>query len=163
MNRPYRFTGAFILEGQHKAPAAGRLRWDDRELEMVYNNSMSGHYDESDLFYMKLALEQAREADACGEVPVGAVLVREGRVLAACRNRCEELKDATAHAEILALREGSRRLGGWRLTGTTLYVTLETLPHVRRRPGAGAGGAACLRGGRSQGRGLRHPLQPRAG
>ncbi len=128
MNRPYRFTGAFILEGQHKAPAAGRLRWDDRELEMVYNNSMSGHYDESDLFYMKLALEQAREADACGEVPVGAVLVREGRVLAACRNRCEELKDATAHAEILALREGSRRLGGWRLTGTTLYVTLEPCP-----------------------------------
>ncbi|HPU01590.1 MAG TPA: tRNA adenosine(34) deaminase TadA [Bacillota bacterium] len=95
---------------------------------MVYNNSMSGHYDESDLFYMKLALEQAREADACGEVPVGAVLVREGRVLAACRNRCEELKDATAHAEILALREGSRRLGGWRLTGTTLYVTLEPCP-----------------------------------
>jgi tRNA(adenine34) deaminase len=89
---------------------------------------MSGHYDESDLFYMKLALEQAREADACGEVPVGAVLVREGRVLAACRNRCEELKDATAHAEILALREGSRRLGGWRLTGTTLYVTLEPCP-----------------------------------
>ncbi|MFY9384586.1 MAG: tRNA adenosine(34) deaminase TadA [Dethiobacteria bacterium] len=89
---------------------------------------MSGNHEKSDYFYMEMALEQAREACTCGEVPVGAVLVREGQVIAACRNRCEELKDATAHAEILALREGSRHLGGWRLPGTTLYVTLEPCP-----------------------------------
>jgi len=95
---------------------------------MVYNNNMSGNHEKSDYFYMEMALEQAREACTCGEVPVGAVLVRDGQVIAACRNRCEELKDATAHAEILALREGSRHLGGWRLPGTTLYVTLEPCP-----------------------------------
>lgn len=86
---------------------------------------MSSNHENSDTFYMEMALAQAREAFACGEVPVGAVLVRGDRVIAACRNRCEELKDPTAHAEILAIREAGRILGGWRLPGTTLYVTLE--------------------------------------
>ncbi|MDI9457635.1 MAG: tRNA adenosine(34) deaminase TadA [Dethiobacteria bacterium] len=95
---------------------------------MVYNNSMSSDYKNSDILYMEMALAQAREAYSCGEIPVGAILVRGDRVLAASRNRCEELKDPTAHAEILALREAGRILGGWRLPGTTLYVTLEPCP-----------------------------------
>jgi len=78
--------------------------------------------------YMALALGQAEEAAACGEVPIGAVLVRDGSVLTADRNRREELNDATAHAEILVLRSAGRMLGGWRLSGSTLYVTLEPCP-----------------------------------
>jgi tRNA(adenine34) deaminase len=78
--------------------------------------------------YMKLALTQAAEAAAAGEVPIGAVLAKDGVVLAADRNRREELKDACAHAEILAIRRGGELLGGWRLTGCTLYVTLEPCP-----------------------------------
>ncbi len=81
-----------------------------------------------DIDYMGMALAQAREAFRCGEIPVGAVLVKGDAVLAATRNRCEELSDAAAHAEILAIRAAGRLLGGWRLTGTTLYVTLEPCP-----------------------------------
>ncbi len=78
--------------------------------------------------YMEMALELAREAFRQGEVPVGAVLVRGGEILARGYNRREALQDATAHAEILALREAGARLGSWRLLGTTLYVTLEPCP-----------------------------------
>ena len=74
--------------------------------------------EKDDEHYMEVALELAQEAYARGEVPVGAVLVRDGEILARNHNRREELKDATAHAEILVLR----------LTGTTLYVTLEPCP-----------------------------------
>ena len=77
---------------------------------------------------MRLALEQAAEAARAGEVPIGAVLARGDELLAADRNRREELKDATAHAEILVLRRGGRLLGGWRLPGCTHYVTLEPCP-----------------------------------
>ena len=78
--------------------------------------------------YMQLALEQARIALAEGEVPVGAVLVKDGRVLCAAHNTREADNDPTAHAEILCLREGARLLGRWRLRGCTLYVTLEPCP-----------------------------------
>jgi tRNA(adenine34) deaminase len=78
--------------------------------------------------FMVLALEQAEEAARCGEVPIGAVLVRDGNVLAADRNRREALKDATAHAEILVIRRAGELLGGWRLSNCTLYVTLEPCP-----------------------------------
>ena len=74
---------------------------------------------------MRAALEKARLAQALGEVPVGAVLVQDGASIARAHNRVESLKDPTAHAEILALREGARVLGTWRLTGCALYVTLE--------------------------------------
>ncbi len=62
------------------------------------------------------------------EVPIGAVLVKDGEVIARACNLKEELGDPTAHAEILALKEGAARLGGWRLSGATLYVTLEPCP-----------------------------------
>ena len=74
---------------------------------------------------MRLALAQAREAELADEVPVGAVVVHDGELLAARANRTVRDQDPTAHAEILALREASQILGTWRLTGCTLYVTLE--------------------------------------
>jgi len=78
--------------------------------------------------YMGEALRQAEEAARCGEVPIGAVLVKDGQVLSADRNRREELNDAAAHAEILVIRQAGSLLGGWRLSGCTLYVTLEPCP-----------------------------------
>ena len=78
--------------------------------------------------WMRLALEQAHAADAAGEVPVGAVLVQEGEVLAAAGNRPIAEHDASAHAEIRVLRMAGTRLGNYRLPGTTLYVTLEPCP-----------------------------------
>ena len=76
--------------------------------------------------YMAIALDEARLAMDSGEVPVGAVLIDdEGGVVVRAHNLCESERDATAHAEILAIREAGRRLSRWRLNGCTLYVTLE--------------------------------------
>jgi tRNA(adenine34) deaminase len=74
---------------------------------------------------MARALEQARAAAALGEVPVGAVVVREGHLVAEACNRTRTLSDPTAHAELLALRDAAVRLGDWRLLEAELYVTLE--------------------------------------
>lgn len=80
--------------------------------------------------YMEIALAEAAEAALREEVPVGAVVVdpMSREVLAACGNRTEELADATAHAEMLALREAAQRFGGARLFGCDMYVTLEPCP-----------------------------------
>ena len=75
--------------------------------------------------FMELALAEAHEAEAEGEVPVGAVVVREGDVIARAHNRPIGLNDPTAHAEILALRAAAERLGNYRLADCDLYVTLE--------------------------------------
>jgi tRNA(adenine34) deaminase len=77
---------------------------------------------------MSLALAEARAALAHGDVPVGAVTVLDGRMVAARHNERELTGDPTAHAEILALRDTAIALGGWRLTGVTLVVTLEPCP-----------------------------------
>ena len=82
----------------------------------------------ADIDFMRLALQQANEARAAGEVPVGAVLVSGDRVIAEGANRPITSHDPTAHAEIEALRSGGRALGSYRLTDTTLYVTLEPCP-----------------------------------
>ena len=74
---------------------------------------------------MRLALAVAARAPAHEDVPIGAVLVREGEVIAEAANEREARLDPTAHAELFALRAGAAKLGGWRLPGTTLYVTLE--------------------------------------
>lgn len=79
----------------------------------------------SDESMMRLALAEAREAERLGEVPVGAIVAHEGRVIGRGRNCPIGSTDPTAHAEILALREAARTLGNYRLTGATLYVTLE--------------------------------------
>jgi tRNA(adenine34) deaminase len=78
--------------------------------------------------FMAEALAEARRAAAEGEVPIGAVLVIEGRIAGRGRNARERLRDPTAHAEILALQEAARTLGRWRLTGSTMYATLEPCP-----------------------------------
>ena len=75
--------------------------------------------------YMRLALREARRAEAEGEVPVGAVLVKDGSVIARAHNRPIHLNDPSGHAEILALRRGAKRLGNYRLSGCSLYVTIE--------------------------------------
>jgi tRNA(adenine34) deaminase len=105
---------------------------------------------------MELAIEYAREAESHGDVPIGAVVAREGETLAAAGNERELRRDPTAHAEILAIRAAAEALGGWRLPGTTLYVTLEPcamcagaivlarIPHVvfgAADPKAGAAGS----------------------
>ena len=78
--------------------------------------------------YMRQALDLARQAAACGEVPVGCVIVKDGAVVGRGRNRREENGDATAHAELEAIRDACRRLGSWRLHRCTMYVTLEPCP-----------------------------------
>jgi Cytosine/adenosine deaminases len=81
-----------------------------------------------DEVWMRLALEEARRAAEGGDVPVGAVVVRDGQVIGRGHNRREQDGDPTAHAEILAIRAASETLGAWRLTGSTLYVTIEPCP-----------------------------------
>src|SRR5580698_4137464 len=114
----------------------------------------------SDDFFMGEALRQAARAYEAEEVPVGAVVVREGRVIARAFNQVELLKDATAHAEMLALTQAEEVVGDWRLTDCTLYVTKEPCPmcagaivHVRLKrvvfgvadpKGGAAGGAMNL-------------------
>ncbi len=78
--------------------------------------------------YMQLAIEQARQAEAAGDVPVGAVIVRDGQLVAAAHNQREQLRDPTAHAEMIAITQAAEAVGSWRLTGCTLYVTLEPCP-----------------------------------
>src|SRR5437773_7571263 len=110
----------------------------------------------SDEHFMREALQQAQKAYAAGEVPVGAVVVREGRIIARAYNQVELLKDATAHAEMLALTQAEADVGDWRLIDCDLYVTKEpcamcagAIIHVRLRrlifgcadPRAGAAGS----------------------
>jgi tRNA(adenine34) deaminase len=112
---------------------------------------------QSDHYFMGEALRQAAKALAADEVPVGAVVVRNGRIIARAFNQVELLKDATAHAEMLAITQAEETVGDWRLTDCTLYVTKEPCPmcagaivHVRLArvvfgasdPKAGAAGSA---------------------
>ena len=77
---------------------------------------------------MRMALRQARLAAEAGEVPIGAVIVKDGVILAQAHNQTETLKDPTAHAELLAITQAANALGDWRLEGTVLYVTKEPCP-----------------------------------
>ena len=86
---------------------------------------MSDPAPPADHTFMGEALAEAQEAANLGDVPIGAVVVREGQIVARAHNRREQMRDPTAHAEIDALRQAARALGGWRLSGCTLYVTLE--------------------------------------
>jgi tRNA(adenine34) deaminase len=81
-----------------------------------------------DAIFMKMALEEAEEAGRTGEIPVGAILVKGDRVIAKDHNRCIELNDPTAHAEVLVLRKGGEALRNYRLSETVLYVTAEPCP-----------------------------------
>src|SRR5215467_4100709 len=112
---------------------------------------------QSDHYFMGEALRQAARAYEARETPIGAVIVREGRIIARAFNQVELLKDATAHAEMLAITQAEEALDDWRLTDCTLYVTKEPCPmcagaivHARltrvvfgaRDPKAGAAGTA---------------------
>ena len=90
--------------------------------------SQSGDRAVNDFDFMGLALVEARKAAAAGEVPIGAVLVMAGNVVAQAHNLRETDKDATAHAEMIVIREACRKLGRWRLSGATVYVTIEPCP-----------------------------------
>jgi tRNA(adenine34) deaminase len=81
-----------------------------------------------DEHFMRLALREAEAAGAEDEVPIGAVIVHAGRVIAAAHNQREQLHDPTAHAEMIAITQAAGVLGDWRLEGCTLYVTLEPCP-----------------------------------
>lgn len=81
-----------------------------------------------DVRFMRMALRQARLAAEAGEVPIGAVIVKDGVVIAQAYNQTETLKDPTAHAEVLAITQAANALGDWRLEGTVLYVTKEPCP-----------------------------------
>lgn len=78
--------------------------------------------------YMKEAIKQAKKAAAVGEVPIGAVIVRNGKIIARGYNRRETRKNALLHAEVIAIDKACRRLGGWRLPNCEMYVTLEPCP-----------------------------------
>ena len=83
---------------------------------------------EKDILFMKEALRLAEAAGDAGEIPVGAVIVKDGEIVASAHNLRENGGGATAHAELLAINEACQRLGAWRLSGCTLYVTLEPCP-----------------------------------
>jgi tRNA(adenine34) deaminase len=83
---------------------------------------------ETDTRYMRMAIQEAGQAAEAGEVPVGAIMVRNGQLIGRAHNQVELLKDPTAHAEILALTQAAAACGDWRLTETTLYVTKEPCP-----------------------------------
>ena len=94
-----------------------------------YDSQLANTHIAGDHEYgMELALEQARKAYSMGEVPVGAVIIKDGAVIGRGHNLKETLKDPTAHAEILAIREAARHEAGWRILDATMYVTLEPCP-----------------------------------
>lgn len=78
-----------------------------------------------DAIFMQQAIAQAQAAAELDEVPVGCVIVHRGRIVAAAHNRCEQLRDATAHAEMIAITQASESIGDWRLEDCSLFVTLE--------------------------------------
>lgn len=78
-----------------------------------------------DVYWMRMALREAKKAEALAEVPIGAVIVRDGVILGRGHNLRETSNDPTTHAEMLAIRKAAKKVQGWRLTGATLYVTLE--------------------------------------
>jgi tRNA(adenine34) deaminase len=86
---------------------------------------MSERFFPRDEYFMRLALREAEQAPGHEDVPIGAVVVRDGELLAAAHNERELRQDPTAHAEILALREAARAVGSWRVLDATIYVTLE--------------------------------------
>ncbi|PWV97391.1 tRNA(adenine34) deaminase [Paenibacillus cellulosilyticus] len=95
---------------------------------MDVNNSGQRFEREDDRRWMAEAIEEARKAEAIGEVPIGAVIVRNGEVIGRGYNLRETGHDATAHAEMIAIREASQHIEAWRLLDCTLYVTLEPCP-----------------------------------
>ena len=104
-----------MLENMKNLPLAEYAEADIKQLSP----------EERDEYFIRMAMELARRAEEIDEVPVGALVVLDGRVISAAYNTRETSKCATHHAEILAIEEACRVMGGWRLPGVTLYVTME--------------------------------------
>jgi tRNA(adenine34) deaminase len=123
-------AGDLIIFGQAAVEQLLTASWQNGSNARIARNaqlaSAGGPVD--DAHYMERALAQARRAASVGEVPVGAVLVRDGSVVAEAHNLVETTPDALDHAEMLVLREGAHSTGSWRLDAMTLYVTLEPCP-----------------------------------
>jgi len=94
---------------------------------MIISDSNSA-LKETDRRYMRLAIEQAKIAEENGDVPIGVVIVYQNQIIGKAYNQREQLKDPTAHAEIIALTQAAAYLNNWRLNGCTMYVTLEPCP-----------------------------------
>ena len=94
----------------------------------MFNSTSVEHISDSDVLWMKKALDLARQAGEKGEVPVGAILVKDDTCVAAAHNLREKSGNPIAHAEMLVIQEASQKLGNWRLTDTILYITLEPCP-----------------------------------
>src|SRR2546430_5932690 len=101
--------------------AARGIGWNPALGRPYYSGTMA-HADEA---WMRLALDEARDAGLAGDVPVGAVILRAAEIVARASNRTVRDSDPTGHAELIAIRDAARKLDDWRLTGCTLYVTLE--------------------------------------
>jgi len=105
------------------------MRISDGEFDdLDFGAGIPDSIDQLDQFWMKRALLQAVAAQQLDEVPVGAIIVRDGRVIAEAHNGREQLRDPTAHAEMIAITQAAASLGDWRLERCTLYVTLEPCP-----------------------------------
>ncbi len=100
----------------------------DNQIEAYKLNLEKSQYSERDIIFMRMALKEAEKAQKKGEVPIGAVLVLNDKVIARTHNLRQTTKDATAHAEILAIKKASKKLKTWHLVDCELYVTLEPCP-----------------------------------
>ncbi|MCX7831466.1 MAG: tRNA adenosine(34) deaminase TadA [Actinobacteria bacterium] len=100
----------------------------ERRLFSAISNMSKYSYESKDEKYMREALKEAEKAAKKGEVPIGAVIVKEGKVIGRGHNLRETKNDPTAHAEIIAIRQAAKKLKNWRLSGCTLYVTVEPCP-----------------------------------
>ena len=119
-------TGTLLILQEGKGLAIYKSRSPKAILKVFYLLRMQPSMtDEQDLYFMGLALEEARRAESLGEVPIGAVVVKNGQVIGRGCNRVIESADPTAHAEIEALRDACQDQDNYRLTETTLYTTLE--------------------------------------
>ena len=100
----------------------------DRKCESKTNCSLITHNLDRDVFWMRQAIELARQAGEKGEVPVGAILVKDDLLITQAHNLREQSGSPVAHAEMLAIQAASKKIGDWRFVNTTLYVTLEPCP-----------------------------------
>lgn len=100
----------------------------NKKLDCPFEKKFPSELIKDDTHFMTLAYNLAIEAYCADEVPVGAVIVKDARVISSARNQVESLSDATAHAEMLAITSAAKALGDWRLEGCTLYVTKEPCP-----------------------------------
>ncbi|XP_076914933.1 uncharacterized protein LOC143574102 isoform X2 [Bidens hawaiensis] len=126
-------SGKMVITEPPPIPSRRKLARTDQvskdrfdEWEEAY--TIEAKQRKNDEFFMREALTEAKKAADLWEVPVGAVLVQDGKIIARGYNLVEELRDSTAHAEMVCIREASNKLHSWRLSGTTLYVTLEPCP-----------------------------------